>query len=62
MSAVVDHIPDKNFKTIRHYGIYSRGLKKKFKRLLGMVIIAQKKKSMISLSHGHLTAQNVGAE
>lgn len=43
ISAVIDHIPEKQFKTIRHYGVYSRGLKRKFKRLLGMVIIAQKK-------------------
>jgi ribosomal protein L32 len=41
ISAIIDHIPEKNFKTIRHYGIYSRGVKKKFKRLLGMVTIVQ---------------------
>ncbi len=41
ISAIIDHIPEKNFKTIRHYGIYSRGLKKKFKRLLGIVTIVQ---------------------
>jgi hypothetical protein len=43
ISAIIDHIPEKNFKTIRHYGIYSRGLKRKFKRLLGIVIMAQRK-------------------
>lgn len=43
ISAVIDHIPDKQFKTIRHYGVYSRGLKRKFRRLLGMVSIAQRK-------------------
>lgn len=43
ISAVVDHIPEKNFKTIRHYSINSRGLKKRFERLLGMVTIAQRK-------------------
>lgn len=41
--AVIDHIPDKQFKTIRHYGVYSRGLKRKFRRLLGLVSIAQTK-------------------
>jgi hypothetical protein len=41
--AVIDHIPGRQFKTIRHYGVYSRGIKRKFKRLLGMVSIAQQK-------------------
>lgn len=41
--AVIDHIPDKQFKTIRHYGAYSRGIKRKFKKLLGLVSIAQRK-------------------
>jgi hypothetical protein len=41
--AVIDHIPDKQFKTIRHYGAYSRGIKRKFKRLLGLVSITQTK-------------------
>lgn len=41
--AVIDHIPEKQFKTIRHYGVYSRGIKRKFKKLLGMVSIAQQK-------------------
>ena len=41
--AVIDHIPDKQFKTIRHYGVYSRGVKRKFKRLIGYVSIAQMK-------------------
>jgi len=27
--AVIDHIPDEQFKTIRHYGVYSRGIKRK---------------------------------
>ena len=34
--AMIDHIPDKQFKTIRHYGVYSRGIKRKVKRLLGL--------------------------
>ena len=25
ISAVVGHIPDRNFKTIRYYGVYERG-------------------------------------
>ena len=41
--AVIDHIPDKQFKTIRHYGVYSRSIKRKFKTLLGYVSIAQTK-------------------
>jgi len=41
ISAVIDHIPDRQFRTIRHYGVYSRGLKRKFRKLLGMVGIAQ---------------------
>jgi len=43
ISAVIGHIPDREFKTIRHYGIYSRGLKKHFRRLLGLVSMAQQK-------------------
>ena len=43
ISAVIGHIPDRQFKTIRHYGVYSRGIKRKFKRLLGLVSIAQTK-------------------
>jgi len=43
ISAVIGHIPDRQFKTIRHYGIYSRGLKRHFRRLLGLVSIAQQK-------------------
>jgi len=45
--AVIDHIPDEQFKTIRHYGVYSRGIKRKFKRLYGLVSIAQKKLTKI---------------
>ena len=41
--AVIDHIPDKQFKTIRHYGVYSRGVKRKFKRLWSLGSIAQTK-------------------
>lgn len=41
--AVIDHIPDKQFKTIRHYGVYSRGIKRKFKRLWSLGSIAQTK-------------------
>ena len=43
ISAVIGHIPDRQFKTVRHYGVYSRGIKRKFKRLLGLVSIAQQK-------------------
>ncbi len=40
---MIGHIPDKQFKTIRHYGIYSRGRKRHFRRLLGLVSMAQQK-------------------
>jgi len=43
ISAVIGHIPDKPFKTIRHYGTYSRGRKGHFRRLLGLVSMAQRK-------------------
>lgn len=43
ISAVIDHIPDKQFKTIRHYGVYSRGLKRRFRKLLGVVSMVQQK-------------------
>jgi len=43
ITAVIRHIPDEQFKTIRHYGVYSRGLKKKFRALRYMVSIAQAK-------------------
>ena len=50
--AVIDHIPDKQFKTIRHYGIYSRGIKRKFKRLCGLVSIVQTKLTKITKIDG----------
>jgi len=43
ISAIIGHIPDRQFKTIRHYGIYSRGLKRHFRGLLGLISIAQQK-------------------
>jgi hypothetical protein len=43
ISAVIGHIPDKQFKTIRHYGIYCRGKKRHFRRMLGLVSMAQQK-------------------
>jgi len=36
-------LPEKQFKTIRHYGIYCRGKKRHFRRLLGLVSMAQQK-------------------
>ena len=50
--AVIDHIPDKQFKTIRHYGVYSRGIKRKFKRLYGLVSIVQTKLTKITKIDG----------
>jgi len=34
ISRLIRHIPDEQFKTLRHYGIYSRNVKTKSKRLL----------------------------
>jgi hypothetical protein len=43
ISAVIGHIPDKQFKTVRHYGVYARGKRRFFKRLLGVVSMVQRK-------------------
>lgn len=43
ITAVIGHIPDKQFKTVRHYGIYARNRKRFFRKLLGVVSILQKK-------------------
>lgn len=34
ISRLIRHIPDKNFKTIRHYGVYSRRIKSLCKKLV----------------------------
>lgn len=34
ISAVIGHIPDKNFRVVRYYGVYSRQDRKKYKRLI----------------------------
>ena len=43
ISAVIGHIPDPQFKTVRHYGIYARNQRRFFKKLLGVVSIVQRK-------------------
>jgi hypothetical protein len=43
ITAAIGHIPDRQFKTIRHYGIYARNQRRFFKRLLGVVSIVQQK-------------------
>lgn len=43
ITAVIRHIPDRQFKTVRHYGIYARNQRRFFQRLLGVVSIVQKK-------------------
>jgi hypothetical protein len=43
ISAVIGHIPDPQFKTVRHYGVYARGKRRFFKRLLGVVSMVQRK-------------------
>jgi uncharacterized protein (DUF983 family) len=43
ISAVIGHIPDRQFKTVRHYGVYARNQRRFFKRLLGVVCIVQRK-------------------
>ena len=34
ISAVIGHIPDRNFRVVRYYGVYSRQDRKKYKRLI----------------------------
>lgn len=41
ISAVIGHIPDKQFKTVRYYGVYYRVKRKHFKKLLCLVSITQ---------------------
>jgi len=42
ITAVIRHIPDRQFKTVRHYGIYARNQRRFFRRLLGVVSIVSK--------------------
>ena len=42
ISAITGHIPDKQFKTVRYYGAYSRTKRKKYKKLLGFQESVQK--------------------
>lgn len=41
ISAIIGHIPDRQFKTVRYYGVYYRVKRKRFKRLLCLVSITQ---------------------
>lgn len=41
ISAIIGHIPDIQFKTVRYYGVYYRVKRKRFKRLLCLVSITQ---------------------
>lgn len=47
ISAIIGHIPDRQFKTVRYYGIYHRPKRRHFKELLsgfvGLVSITQEK-------------------
>ena len=43
ISAIIGHIPDPQFKTIRHYGIYARNQRRFFRKLLGVISIVQQK-------------------
>jgi Putative transposase. len=44
ITALLRHLPDKQFKTIRYYGAYYRRKRRFFKRLLGcLVSITQRK-------------------
>lgn len=43
ITAVIGHIPDPQFKTVRHYGIYARGRRRFFRKLLGVVSMVQRK-------------------
>lgn len=41
ISAIIGHIPDRQFKTVRYYGVYYRIRRKHFKRLLCLVSTTQ---------------------
>lgn len=43
ISAVIGHIPERNFKVVRHYGAYARNQRKKFAKLRGLSGIQQQK-------------------
>jgi hypothetical protein len=43
ISSLIQHIPDRQFKMIRHYGIYSRRLKKKYRIFCSQQSIRQTK-------------------
>jgi hypothetical protein len=43
ITAVIGHIPDPQFKTIRHYGIYAMGKRRFFRGLLGVLSMTQRK-------------------
>lgn len=43
MSAVIGHVPEKNFKMVRHYGAYARNQRKKLGELRGLSGIQQLK-------------------
>jgi hypothetical protein len=43
ISRIIRHIPDEQFKTIRHYGIYSRRLKKASKKMISIAAKATRK-------------------
>lgn len=42
IAAIIGHIPDKQFKTVRYYGAYSRTKRKKYKKQLGFQDSIQK--------------------
>ncbi|MBI5133711.1 MAG: transposase [Thaumarchaeota archaeon] len=42
IGALIGHIPDKQFKTVRYYGVYYRVRSRHFKELRGMICITQK--------------------
>ncbi len=43
IEAIIQHIPDKQFKMIRHYGAYSRKKKRKYRRYLSLQSLTQMK-------------------
>ncbi len=42
IKAIIQHIPEKHFKVVRHYGIYSRNCCKKLKKILRQSSMKQK--------------------
>jgi hypothetical protein len=58
ISAVIVHIPDRGFKTIRYYGVYERTRKKFYRGLLNRYKSMRSADSGVVEKNGALYAQN----